>query len=264
VQDASAEELEAAIADLGTSLVALEKFREGLAEVDALRRHAIELGDVARRLHRRGRLDVDAAGTLLPRVRSLGETLRALLAARRSAPLYRAAVAAHARGDAALRTLLPELFAGLVPIEPPAALHHSPSWYRRGRALPTAELVTAIDALRQEGVTADGDPIARGRDPELPAVALEEDADPSAPASIRWRHADLPPLVFRLVDTGDVLVHVPRLTTPFEVIVPSVLAGDEPADFLPDYPPYRDALRTALRDAGLLLASAESPVPGER
>jgi len=253
VQDNPADELEAAIAELGTSLVALEKFREGLAEVDALRRRAVDLGDAARRLHRRGRLDVDAAAVLLGSVQSLAETLRALVAARRSSPLYRQAVAAHARGDTELRTLLPELFAGLVAIEPPATLYHALSWYRRGRALPAVELAAAADTLRREGLAADGDPIARGRDPELPAVPLEEAPDPSVPASLCWRRADVPPLVFRLLETDDVLVHVPRLAAPFDVLVPSVLEGDEPDDFLPDYPPYRDALRAALRDADLPL-----------
>ena len=47
--------------------------------------------------------------------------------------------------------------------------------------------------------------------------------------------------------SGDVLVHVPRLTASFDALVPQMVDGDEAADLLPDYPPYRDALRAALR-----------------
>jgi len=249
VQDGPVDELEAAIAELGTSLVALEKFRAAAGDVDGLRGRAIDLGDQARRLHRRARLDDTAARLLLGSVHALGGALGALLTEQRSSALYREAVAAHGRGDPALRRLLPELFAGLVAIETPAALHHAPAWYRRGRALPPADLTGAAEAVRREGLAADGDPIARGRDPELPAVVLDEDADPSAPISLRWRRADLPPLVFRLVETGDVLVHVPRLSASFDAVVPATVEGDEPADLLPDYGPYRDALRAALRAA---------------
>lgn len=249
MQDTPVDELEAAIAELGTSLVGLEKFRVGASEVDGLRRQAIDLGDHARRLHRRARLDADAARLLLASVHALGDVLGARLAERRTSPLYHEAVSAHARGDPLLRTLLPELFTGLVAIDPPAALHHVPSWSRRGRALPPSDLAGVAETLRREGLAADGDAIARGRDPELPAVPLEEERDPSAPLTFRWRGADLPPLVFRLVDTGDVLVHVPRLTASFEAVVPPTVDGDEAADLLPDYPPYRDALRAALRAA---------------
>jgi hypothetical protein len=251
VQDAPVDELEAAIADLGASLVALEKFRAGASEADELRRQAIALGDQARRLHRRARLDAEAARALLGSVHALGDALAALLAERRTSPLYQEAVAAHGRGDALLRRILPELFIGLVAIEPPAELLHVPSWSRRGRALPPADLAGAAEALRRDGLAADGDPIARGRDPELPAVPLDEERDPAAPMSFRWRAADLPPLVFRLVDTGDVLVHVPHLTASFDAVVPQAVDGDEAADLLPDYPAYRDALRAALRAAGI-------------
>lgn len=251
MEDTPVDELETSIAELGNSLVALEKFRTVPADVGALRRRAIDLGDDARRLHRRGRLDVDAARALLASVHGLAATLGALLAERRSSALYREAVAAHVQGDTALRQIVPELFAGIVAIEPPTALYHAFSWYRRGRALPPAELARSVEALRHEGLAADGDPIARGRDPELPAVPLEETPEPSAPASARWRDRDLPPLVFRLVETGDVLVHVARLSAPFEVFVPVTVEGDEAEDFLPDYPPYRDALRLALETAGL-------------
>lgn len=251
MQDTPVDELETSIAELGNSLVALEKFRTVPADVGALRRRAIDLGDDARRLHRRGRLDVDAARALLVSVHGLGDTLAALLAERRTSALYREAVAAHAQSDAVLRRLVPELFAGIVAIEPPTALYHAFSWYRRGRPLSPDDLARSAATLRHDGLAADGDPIARGRDPELPAVPLEEAPEPSAPASARWTGADLPPLVFRLVETGDVLVHVSRLAAPFEVLVPLTIVGDEAEDFLPDYPPYRDALRLALETVGL-------------
>src|SRR5437870_2399153 len=94
-------ELEAAVADTGALLVRAQKYRRGAGpEGSALAREALALGDAARRLHRRDALDAAAATRLLDEAHALAARLRALIAAVREAPEYRAAVAAHAAGDA--------------------------------------------------------------------------------------------------------------------------------------------------------------------
>jgi len=246
-------ELEAAIADLGTLLVRVEKYRRGNnPEGTALRREALALGDSARRLHRRDALDETAAEGLLAEVEALAGRLRVLLSAIRHDGDYRAAVAAHAAGDQrALARLLPVIFDGLEPVSPPPALFHGVPWRRRGRVRPAAELAAEVVRAREEGLLAEGDDLSPGIDPELAAVQLQDTPPGDGPLVLRLPAAAIAVPVHRLTHTGDYLAHAPRLRAPFDVLLATELAPDE-VDVAPsDYLRYRDELSARLAAAGV-------------
>ena len=248
-------ELEAAIADLGTLLVRLEKYRRGSdSEGTALRREALALGDGARRLHRRDALDGTAAEGLLAQVEALAGRLHALLAAIRTDGDYRAAVAAHAAGDQpALARLLPAIFDGLEPATLPSALFHGLPWRRRGRVRPAVELGAEVVRAREEGLLAEGDDLSPGVDPELTAVQLQGAPSGEAPLVLRLRAAAMPAPAYRLAHTGDYLAFVPRLRAPFDVLLATEVPPDE-VDVAPsDYRRYRDELSARLAAAGVQL-----------
>src|SRR5262245_39500769 len=126
MDDTSVGTLEAAIADAGTLLVRLEKYRRGVGpEGDALSRAVTALGDRARRSHRDDRLDAAVTGEFVADAERLVAELRELLATIQRGPDYRAARTAHAAGDqAALQRLLPAIFSELEVVAAPAMLFH--------------------------------------------------------------------------------------------------------------------------------------------
>jgi len=253
MDDATVVELEAAVADVGLLLIRLEKYRAGTGpDALALRRHALDLGDAARRLHHRAGLDAAAAQALLGETRALIAALHAALAAVRDAAPYRAAVAAHAAGDAATLTrLLPEIFDGLEPVAARGDLFHAVPWRRRGRPRPPAELAAEVAGVCAEGIAPDGDDLAPGVDPALPAVVLEPEPPDDEVVVLRIPSTAVP-AAFRRVDGGEVLVYCARLWAPVAVRLRADLDADalEEAGGI-DYPPYRAAVRAALSEAGV-------------
>lgn len=254
MHDATVVELEAAVADAGLLLVRLEKYRAGARpDALALRRRALDLGDRARWLHHRAGLDAAAAQALLDETRALVAALHAALAAVRDAAPYRAAVAAHAAGDAAaLARLVPEIFDGLEPFAPAGELFHAVPWRRRGRPRPPAELAATVAGLCADGLAPDGDDLAPGVDPGLPAVVLEPEAPDDEVVTLRIPSAAVPAAAFRRVEGGEVLVYSARLRAPVTVRLRAELDADalEEAGGI-DYPPYRAAVRAALTAAGV-------------
>jgi len=209
-------ELESAIADAGALLVRAQKYRRGAGpEGRALGREALALGDAARRLHRHGALDDAAARALLGDARALAGRLRGLVAEIRSGPDYRAAKTAHAAGDrAALTRLLPAIFAGLEPAGAPSDLFAPVAWLRRGRLRSSTDVVADVLAARAEGLVAEGDDLSAGADGDLPAVTLLAEPPPGEPIILRVPPGALALHVHRLVDTGELLVHAPRVVVP--------------------------------------------------
>ena len=89
--------LEAAIADLGTLLVQMDKFRAADAgEARDLRMVCHAIGDRARRAHKHGALDVALAHELHADAAAARIALERWLAAVRASPAHRTAVAALA------------------------------------------------------------------------------------------------------------------------------------------------------------------------
>jgi len=247
-------ELESAIADTGALMVRARKYRRGAAaEGDRLAREALALGDAARRLHRHEALDAAAARRLLAAARALAGELRALIAAVRDAPEYRAAVAAYAAGDRhALAPLLPAVFVGLEPVEV-GDLFAPVIWLQRGRLRPAEELAAEVAALRGTGLAAAGDDLSPGADAELPAVALS-DVAPDEPVVLRLPPGTVDGPVHRLVEAGDYLVHVPRLRAAPVVRLARRLELDEQlrVEIAPaDWARHREALAAALALAGV-------------
>jgi hypothetical protein len=257
VAESAAAALEIAMTDVGRMLVELEKFRAGAGEPHAsLRAEALALGDRARRLYR-GRSPDDAAGAGL--VQEAGVLLGRLREAIRSiheAAEFRAAVEAHRAGNAAvLAALLPRLLAGLEYVAAPPPLLRSVGWLRRNRPRPPAELVAELVRLRQDGVEGEGDAQMPGTDPELPAVALHAELPPD-PLLLRFEPRELPPLVFRLHDGPEHLVHTSLLHARFVVVVPRALDPDELGEISLDHPRYRAELLKALTAAQLAVETA--------
>ena len=249
--EAAVTALETAIADVGAGLVQLQKFRDGLPAHATLLAETMRLGDRARAAHRAESLDADAAA-LAGAARALLARVGTALAAVRAAATYRAAVAAHVAGDhAALARLLPAVFAGLEPVAAPPDLFLAVPWLRRSRPRPADDLAGLVDELRAAGIDAESDPAAPGVDAELPAVALLGEAPLGDPLVLRFPGASLPPAVFVVVDSGEYLVHVPALRTPFAVVLPPTLDPDELGEVSVDHPRYRAALASALATRGI-------------
>ena len=245
--------LEAAVADMGALLVQIDKYRRGAGpEATALRRAVLALGDEARRLHRRDRLDPSAAARLLAEGERLLQRLRDQLAAIREAPEYRAALVARTRGDPrALADALVAIFAGLEVVPWPPDLYHAIAWLRRGRPRAASDVAAEVSGARSEGLAADGDDLARGVDPALPAVALTAEPPPGEPIVLRLPAGAAPAPVCRLADTGDYLVHVGRLRGPFTVLLRATLDPDTLEETPVDYPSYRAEILAALSALGI-------------
>jgi len=257
VDEALVGELEAAIADVGALLVRARKYRRGQTGKGAtLLDEALALGDRARRLHRHEALDPAAARVLLTAAAALAARVRGLLSAVRAAPEYRAAVAAHAAGDAAaLAAALPVIFVGLEPAPRPPDLFYPLAWQRRGEPRPVAEVVADVQHYRDEGIAAEGDDVAPGTDPELPAVLLLGEAPPDEPVMLRFQSGAFGQPAYRLADTGEFLVYAPRLRAPFTVLLRPTLdtEDDEGAGA---YPAWHAALAAALATANVPVEEA--------
>ena len=240
-------ELEAAIADIGALLVRVRKYRRGQTGDGAtLLDEALALGDRARRLHRHDALDRAAARGLLTEAAALAARVQGLLSAVRAAAEYRAAVAAYAAGDvAALVAALPAIFAGLEPVPRAPDLFYPLAWRRRGEPRPVAEIVAEVKRCRDEGVVAEGDDLAPGADPELPAVLLLGAAPPDEPVMLRFPSGACGEPVYRLADTGEFLVYAPRLRAPFTVLLRPTFETEDDEDTRA-YPAWRAALAVAL------------------
>jgi len=256
--EALVSELESAIADAGALVVRVQKYRRGAApEGAALAREALALGDAARRHHRHGTLDAEAASRLLAETRALTTRIARLIAAVRDDAAYRAAVAAHAGGDVgALARLLPAIFAGLEPTVA-SELFAPVAWLRRGRLRPIEEVVAEIVEVRAEGLAAEADDLSPGSDPELPAVVLRDDPPLEEPIVLRIPPGTVRGPLHRLVATGEILVHVRRLRAPVEVVLAGRLALEEQlrVEIAPsEWERHRDVLAAALGGAGVPVA----------
>ena len=250
--------LEAVIADAGTLLVRLEKYRRGVGpEGAALSRAVVALGDRARRGHRDDRLDAVVTGEFVADAERLVAELRELLATIQRGPDYRGARNAHTAGDhAALRRLLPAIFSGLDIVSAPPALFHVVPWLRRARPRPAAELADNLQRMHTDGLSAEGDDLAPGVDVDLPAVTFATELPAAEPVALRVDGTTLDAPVFRHADTGDHLVHVPQLQTPFIVVLRTTLDDEGGGDAAEDYPRYRADLTRALADRGLRVEDA--------
>ena len=249
--------LEEAIADLGTLLVQMDKFRAARAEdARALRAAALAIGDRARRAHRHGRLDAPLAHELAADVAAARAALDAWLTGVRTSPGYRAAAEAMRRGDCErLRTALPALYDGVEAAQPPAALFHSVVWQRRGRPRPAAEIAAELLRQRDEGFPGHGDPDAPGVEPELPGVPLHTAAPPGEPIVLVVRGSARPPWVLALAASGDVVVPGSRAHLAFTVALADP-ADEELDEWTLDPAAYRRDLALALDAVGLPIDGA--------
>jgi hypothetical protein len=254
VNDDGVSALEVAVADLGSLLVQMDKFRAaGSDEARALRAACLGIGDRARRAHRHGRLDPALARELDADATLARASLERWLAGVRASTPYVEAVAALGRGDdARLRVALAQVFAGATAIDPPAVLHHPVVWQRRGRPRAADDVAAEVALLRDDGLPSEGDPATPGVDPALPGVGLQTVPPPGAPIYVVLRGAARPAWVLSLDATGDVIVPGARLRVPFAVGLAD--PDDDDLDgWTLDPPAYRDALATALRARGLPL-----------
>jgi hypothetical protein len=245
--------LEAAIADLGSLLVRLEKYRRGRApDATALQHEAMVLGDRARRASRSGALDDAAAARLQAEAGQLVGRVREILAEVHDAPAYRAALEAHAVGDhATLARTLPTVFAGLEPVTAPLALFRPVAWRRRNRPRPAPDLVAEVASLVSGGLIGEGDDLAPGVDPALPAIVLETELPLDEPVVLRIAGPALGVRVHRLEATGEHLVHAARLRVPFTVLLARDLDPDALESTPLDYARWRAEIATALTAAGI-------------
>lgn len=255
MDDAGSGGLEAEIAEVGRLLLQLQTYRAGAAAHATLGALAVALGDRARRLHRTGGLAAEAAG-LVAEARALRTRGVAALDALQADAPYRTAVDAHARGDtAALARLLPAIFDGLAVVPTPPDLYFAVPWLRRSRPRPPVDVAGDVARLRRDGIDADRDAFAPGLDAALPAVALLDVFPDADPVVLRFRGPDLPAAVFQVVDSGQYLVHVPRLVAAFDVLVPHTLDPEELGEIVFDHAGYRAQLLPALADVGETIAS---------
>ena len=239
--------LEAAIADLGTQLVQMDKFRAADAdEARALRTAALAIGDRARRAHRQGTLDDALAHSLGAEVAATRAALAGWLARVRRSPVHHRAVEALARGDAAgLRASLGELFAAVRIVDAPPVLFHPVAWQRRGRPRAADEIAAEIARLRADGRPSEADEEMAGVDPALPGVLLQVSPPLGAPVYLVLRGTARPDWVVEL-PSGDVVAPGRSLHAAFVVGLADP-DDDELDGWTLDPATYRRELATALR-----------------
>jgi len=259
MSETRADGLEAALADVGMLLVRLEKYRlEAYPEAGPLRASAVDLGDEARRLHRRGALDGEAAESLLARTDQNRHALTGLLAAIQSGPDYEAAVAAHRRGDSAvLAALWPRLFAGVESGPAPQVAYHPVDWQRRGRPRPPSDLAASVRAQIHDGLDASGDDLSPGADPRLPVVALTLHWPDGAPLALRFAGADLPPPLLHRPTVGEVLLPLGRLRSP--AVVELAHASADVDEWAGDLAAFHARVVPALEAAGIVVTASTMP-----
>jgi hypothetical protein len=254
VDDDVVSALEAAIADLGTLLVQMDKFRAGAGgDARDLRTACHAIGDRARRAHKHGALDVALAHELHADAVAARVALEGWLAELRASPAHRTAVAALAAGDdAALRVALLALFAGVEVVAPSPDLFHPVAWQRRGRPLPADAIAADLVRLRADGLAGDDDVAAPGVDPGLPGVIMSAAPPLGAPVYVVLRDAARPAWALRLVATGDLVVPGTRLVTPFTVGL-AAPDDDDLDEWTLDPAAYHDELAAAIGARGLPL-----------
>jgi hypothetical protein len=253
VDDTVVTALEEAIAELGTLIVQMDKFRAaGADDARRLRAASLAIGDRARRAHRHAALDPGLARELHADATAARTALAGWLADVRASPAYAAAIEAVSRGDASVYDAWPAVFAGVAATAPPAILFHPVDWQRRGRPRPAAEIADDLAAWRDDGLPGEDDPLAPGVDPALPAVLFHAEAPAGAPLCVAVRGDARPPAVLRLASSGDVLVPGARARLAFAV---SLAAPD--ADELDAWTLDPVAFHRALVDA---LAARDVPL----
>jgi hypothetical protein len=256
VDDDVVNALEAALADLGTLLVQMDKFRAAAGDdARALRAACLAIGDRARRAHRRGGLDDVLGAELAADTDAARAAVVRWLDAVRTSPTYARSTAALERGDlATLRETLPALYAGAHAEPPPPRLFHPVAWQRRGRPRPAEEVAEELAAWRRDGLPGDGDAAAPGVDPALPGVSLLASPPAGAPLHLVIAADDGPPWVLRLEASGDVVVPGARLRVPFAVALAD--PDDDLDAWVLDPVALRSALAAALAARGIPLAAS--------
>jgi hypothetical protein len=254
-----AEDLEATLVDLGTLMVRLEKYRlEAHPTAGPLRAAAIEAGAAARRLHRRGALEGPAANDILAGAIRTRDDLTRLLAAIHDGPDYRAAVAAHARADAAaLGELWPRVFSGVQAAPPPGLAYHPIDWQRRGRPRAPAEIAASVSAQLRDGIDAIGDDLSPATDPRLPIVPLTVHWPDGAPLALRFAGTDLPPPVLHRLDVGEVILPRVRLRT--LALVELAHESIDVDEWAGDLAAFHAAVTPALEAAGIVVVAGTMP-----
>jgi hypothetical protein len=252
--------LEEAIADLGTLLVQMDKFRAARAtDARRLRGVSLAIGDRARRAHRHGQLDPALARELAGDADAARASLTVWLATvRASAPFQQAVAALERSDDRRLQEALLDVYDAVAIVEPPAALLHPVAWQRRGRPRSADEVVQDLVRLRDEGLPGDDDPGAPGIDPSLPGVILHATPPPGAPVYLTLRGLIQPQWVLALAMTGDFVIPGSRRILPFAVSLADPDADDLDGWNL-DPIAYRQSLETALRANGLPLDDSVDP-----
>jgi hypothetical protein len=254
VDDVVVNALEHAIAELGTLLVQLDKFRPD-AEGRALRTACLAIGDRARRAHRHGVLDATLGAELSADADAARAALSGWLDGVRLSARYRAAAAALAAGEMeAVREALPMLFAGVSVLAPPPALFHPVAWQRRGRPRPATEIADEIAGWSTDGIPGDGDVTSPGVDPGLPGVVLHPSPPDGAPVHLAIA-AGAPPWVLSLDATGDAVAPGARRRLPFTVVLAD--PDDELDAWTLDPAGFHRELAAALRTRGIPIAAAE-------
>jgi hypothetical protein len=243
--------LEEAIADLGTLLVEMDKFRaRATSDATALRAACLAIGDRARHAHRHGTLDDALARPLAAEAADARARLVGWLAAIRASAAYARAVDALAGGDStALRSALPALFDGVAVVAPPAVLFHPVPWQRRGRPRPAGEIADELERWRAEGLPGERDPGAPGVDPALPGVVLQPAPPVGAPVYVAVSGNARPPWVLELAGSGDLVVPGERWRTAFAVAL--ALPEDDLDAWVLDPLAFRSELEAALAARGL-------------
>jgi hypothetical protein len=249
--------LEQAITDAATLLLRVDKYRRGReADVAGIRRAVADVGARARRAHRAATGGEAMAG-LRDEARSLAVTLEEIVAEVLGSRPYREAVAAYGREDVAtLRPLLFGIFTDLSDGPTSGGIFAPIDWSGRRGPRPPEDVVTAVDAVREEGFPASGDSLDPGVDPDLPAVTFGTGWPDGAPVALACRAERLgTPSV--LGPAGEVLVHQPRLRVEFEVVFQ--LARDRVDEWVEDPARYRSALAPLLEGRGHVTRSVPTP-----
>jgi hypothetical protein len=240
-------------------MVRLEKYRlEAHPAAGPLRAAAIEAGAAARRLHRRGALEGQAANAVLAGALRTRDDLTRLLAAIHDGPEYQAAVAAHDRTDAGvLSELWPRIFSGVQAGPPPALAYHPIAWQRRGRPRTPAEIAASVGAQLRDGIDASGDDLSPATDPLLPIVALTVHWPDGAPLALRFAGADLPPPVLHRPDVGEVIL--PRLRLRAPALVELAHESMDVDEWAGDLAAFHAAVAPVLEAAGIVVVAGTMP-----
>lgn len=257
MDDAGISTLEQALADVGSRLIEAEKYLPAAATATEVGRAASALGADARRELRHDTLDDAKTAALRTDAVALLHRLDAAIASARSSAAYQAALTAYAHDDQdALRTLVPQTFTAVALAEHTPSLFATVPWTRRGHAQSATEVATAIAALADGGLAAQGDELSAGADDQLRAIMFDPEPPEDEAVVLQIDPAHLNGPLFEHQQSGTFLFYRSQARVPFIVHVAESIDLDVAP---PDYPAYRAALVEALRAAGLTLAPEEEP-----